>query len=240
MRSPWFLALPLALALTTRPSPSPSLKPQPQDPAPALAPSPSPSLHASRPTPHTPTTSPSSSSTSQPSAPAQALAPVPAATLGPSPNDPAAVAQGNHELYKNENIEYLARPGGFIESWQGGFLTANVLNATTRAPLGARSKLLVGRASGVRLLTFGFLYDMRDHADSVAVTAVAQVVGEPWLVSAGAGAELRVGAGAGTGAGSDLASPPPSSRRPTSRRPSGSRGSSAQSTKQTRTTPCSS
>ena len=86
--------------------------------------------------------------------------------------------------YKNVNIEYLTRPGGFVDSWHGSFLTSNVLNATTRRPLGARSKLLVGRTTGVRLLTFGFLYDMPDHADSVALTLVEDAVKEAWFLDA--------------------------------------------------------
>ena len=70
------------------------------------------------------------------------LSRVPPATLLPliqkMPFD--ALTTGNHELYKNETIEYLARPNGFVDSWNGAFLTSNVLNATTRQPLGARSK----------------------------------------------------------------------------------------------------
>ena len=95
-----------------------------------------------------------------------------------------ALTSGNHELYKDQNIAYLARPGGFIDSWKGAFLTANVLNATTRHPLGARSKLLVGRATGVRVLAMGFLYDMKDHADDVTVTLVEDVVKEAWFIHA--------------------------------------------------------
>lgn len=36
----------------------------------------------------------------------------------------------------------------------------------------------------MRLLTFGFLYDMTDHADGVAVTAVEDAVQMPWFVEA--------------------------------------------------------
>ena len=71
-----------------------------------------------------------------------------------------ALTTGNHELYQNTNIDFLAQPGGFIDSWRGSYLTSNTLNATTGQPLGARSRLLVGNASGVRVLAFGFLYDM--------------------------------------------------------------------------------
>ena len=95
-----------------------------------------------------------------------------------------ALTTGNHELYENENIDHFTKPGGFIESWRGAYLTANTLNASTGAPLGARHKLLVGRASGVRVLAFGFLYDMTSHDDHVVVVPVEQVVREAWFVDA--------------------------------------------------------
>ena len=95
-----------------------------------------------------------------------------------------ALTTGNHELYENENIDYLARPAGFIDSWRGSYLTANTLNATTGEHLGARHKLLVGRASGVRVLAFGFLYDMINHDDHVHVVPVEVVVKQAWFLAA--------------------------------------------------------
>jgi len=93
-----------------------------------------------------------------------------------------ALTTGNHELYHNEMIEYLAQPGGFVDSWGGRFLTSNVLNATTLEPIGARSRLLVGRTAGKRVLAFGFLYDMRDHGDAVVVRPVEEIVEEAWFI----------------------------------------------------------
>ena len=95
-----------------------------------------------------------------------------------------ALTTGNHELYENENIDFLAQPGGFIDSWTGSFLTANTLNATTGEHLGASHKLLVGPNSGVRVLTFGFLYDMTNHGDHVTVTPVEEVVAQAWFLAA--------------------------------------------------------
>jgi 2',3'-cyclic-nucleotide 2'-phosphodiesterase (5'-nucleotidase family) len=62
-----------------------------------------------------------------------------------------ALTTGNHELYENENIDFLAQPGGFIDSWGGRFLTSNTENATTGEPLGARYRILNG-TSGRRVL----------------------------------------------------------------------------------------
>ena len=44
---------------------------------------------------------------------------------------------GNHELYSNATMEAF-NSSGYIESWGGRYLTSNLLNATTREPLGGR------------------------------------------------------------------------------------------------------
>ncbi len=41
-----------------------------------------------------------------------------------------AITIGNHELYHNETVGTM-RDSGFVESWQGRYLTANVLDAST-------------------------------------------------------------------------------------------------------------
>ena len=67
---------------------------------------------------------------------------------------------GNHELYDNATMERFGS-SGYIASWKGRYLTTNLLNATTNAPLGATSAVLTGAVSGVRLLSFGFMYNMQ-------------------------------------------------------------------------------
>ena len=94
-----------------------------------------------------------------------------------------ALTTGNHELYENENIDFLAQPGGFIDSWGGRFLTSNTENATTGEPLGARYRILNG-TSGRRVLAFGFLYNMADHANHVVVRPVQTVVNQSWFLNA--------------------------------------------------------
>ena len=99
------------------------------------------------------------------------------------PNKPIVYVPGNHELYENENIDFLAQPGGFIDSWGGRFLTSNTENATTGEPLGARYRILNG-TSGRRVLAFGFLYNMADHANHVVVRPVQTVVNQSWFLNA--------------------------------------------------------
>lgn len=79
---------------------------------------------------------------------------------------------GNHELYSNQVIDYIAQPGGFIHYWNGTFLTSNVdyiintqNNQTIHRPLGNRYTVLHGQSSTV--LVFGFLYNF-NNADSHA------------------------------------------------------------------------
>merc|ERR1719424_1455610 len=61
---------------------------------------------------------------------------------------------------------------------------ARRLDAATGEHLGSSHKLLVGRTSRGRVLAFGFLYNMRDHADHVIVTRVEEAVQQAWFVDA--------------------------------------------------------
>jgi len=91
-----------------------------------------------------------------------------------------AVTIGNHELYENEFIEYITKPGGFVESFGDRYLTANVLNATTGMPLGRTHKFLHG-AHGTTLLTVGILYEMHGHGTDVTVQNVADMIQLEWF-----------------------------------------------------------
>lgn len=90
-----------------------------------------------------------------------------------------AVNVGNHELYHPEAVAAIRQPAGFIEWWGDGYLTSNIVDATSREPLGHRFKVLRGKH--VTVLTFGFLYNMRDHVATVDVEVVQNVVKEGWF-----------------------------------------------------------
>ena len=72
---------------------------------------------------------------------------------------------GNHDLYDDSTVSFMS-DSGFIGSWNGTYLTSNVLQAATGEPVGDRYAILKGPNSGVMLLTFGFLYHMTDHCPS--------------------------------------------------------------------------
>lgn len=102
---------------------------------------------------------------------------------------------GNHELYDNATMERFAS-SGYIASWKGRYLTSNLLNATTHTPLGATSAVLSGAVSGVRLLAFGFMYNMTPEeglCKAVRVVTVEQTIASDWflkqLVTVGRGVD---------------------------------------------------
>ena len=95
---------------------------------------------------------------------------------------------GNHELYQSRTVlEGLLGTVGprpsFVGSWNGTYLTSNIVLASSGAPLGSRFALLKGR-HGTRLLVLGWLYEMRDHCAAVNVTTIAAAVSEPWFAAA--------------------------------------------------------
>lgn len=66
---------------------------------------------------------------------------------------------GNHELYNETTLEEF-QSSGYIAHWKGTYLTSNILNVSSGKHIGSTSTLLVGKHSGVRLLTLGFMYEM--------------------------------------------------------------------------------
>ena len=108
---------------------------------------------------------------------------------------------GNHELYSKKNIEFMTRPGGYVDWWGDRYLTSNINRAEidtkklshgtgndyddgTQRPLGNRYKILHGKNS--KLLTFGFLYNMKDYAPNsgIVIEDVEKVVAQEWFVNA--------------------------------------------------------
>lgn len=89
---------------------------------------------------------------------------------------------GNHELYDNTNVEYITQDGGFVDQWNGRYLTSNVLLSETSEPIGNRFTYLKGSNLGSTVLTFGFLYNFWGHCNSTQVEAVEEVVRAQWFV----------------------------------------------------------
>lgn len=82
-----------------------------------------------------------------------------------------ALTIGNHELYRNENIEFMREK--FVPYWNGSFVTSNV------EPMGAKYYVYEDD-----VLVFGFLYEMKDHGDGVAVETAYEAMNETWFQQA--------------------------------------------------------
>ena len=89
---------------------------------------------------------------------------------------------GNHELYHPELIDAITQPGGFVDWFGDRYITSNVDLTTTNQPIGNHYRIMKGKHS--KVLTFGFLYNFKDHVDSVTVRHVETVVSEQWFIDA--------------------------------------------------------
>jgi len=91
-----------------------------------------------------------------------------------------ALNVGNHELYETSVIEFATQTGGLVEWFGKHYLSSNVLHTQSKNPLGHRFRILPGKNANV--LTFGFLYNMQDHAEIVTVEEVESVVEKDWFI----------------------------------------------------------
>lgn len=105
-----------------------------------------------------------------------------------------AVNIGNHELYKNSTVHYITTENGFVDHWNGGYLTSNSLLAETNETIGERYKFMTGTfdLNGSRngtiyknstILTFGFLYNFLGNCEMTIVEKVEEVVESEWFQS---------------------------------------------------------
>ena len=86
---------------------------------------------------------------------------------------------GNHELYKSNVVNYMRRPGGFVDWWGERHISSNILISETAEPLSNLYTILEGRHS--RVLVFGFLYNMDDPSPEVTVQHVEDAVSSIWF-----------------------------------------------------------
>ena len=93
-----------------------------------------------------------------------------------------AVNIGNHELYHADVVEFMQEPGGIVDWFGDAYLSSNIIRTKTKEPIGNRYTVMRGKETAV--LTFGFLYNMKDNVDIVTVEEVEDVVQEAWFVNA--------------------------------------------------------
>jgi hypothetical protein len=90
-----------------------------------------------------------------------------------------AINVGNHELYENQVVDYMNQPAGFIEWWGDRYLSSNTVWTASMSPLGSNYRVMRGLHTSV--LTFGFLFNMPNHASKVVVKDVEQTLKESWF-----------------------------------------------------------
>jgi 2',3'-cyclic-nucleotide 2'-phosphodiesterase (5'-nucleotidase family) len=93
-----------------------------------------------------------------------------------------AVNVGNHDIYKNETVAFITRPGGLVEWFGDRYLTSNVVHADTGKPIGQRYRYLRGKHATV--LTFGFLYNLNVGSPLARVERVEDAVRTEWFLEA--------------------------------------------------------
>ena len=100
-----------------------------------------------------------------------------------------AVNLGNHELYYNSTIDFISQKGGFVDFWDGKYITSNTIHAGTNSSIGTRYRFLDASYSSSRVLTFGFLYNMQNPCSAVEVQKVQDVIHSSWFTALLNGAE---------------------------------------------------
>mmetsp|Transcript_2030 Transcript_2030/g.3664 ORF Transcript_2030/g.3664 Transcript_2030/m.3664 type:complete len:620 (-) Transcript_2030:174-2033(-) len=89
---------------------------------------------------------------------------------------------GNHDIANSDTVKHIMAPGGFVQWWEGGYLTSNVVKAGTNTPLGSRYKMLYGQYSEATLLAFGFIYDFQGAPqDLLTVQPVVEAIESDWF-----------------------------------------------------------
>jgi len=105
-----------------------------------------------------------------------------------------AINIGNHELYANSTIDFISKRGGFVDFWDGKYITSNTIHSETNAPIGLRYQFLEGTYTSTRILTFGFLYNMEDSCRAAKVERVQDAVQSSWFTDVLKGADGDFGA----------------------------------------------
>eukprot|EP00538_Stauroneis_constricta_P011188 CAMPEP_0119554560 /NCGR_PEP_ID=MMETSP1352-20130426/7021_1 /TAXON_ID=265584 /ORGANISM="Stauroneis constricta, Strain CCMP1120" /LENGTH=626 /DNA_ID=CAMNT_0007601173 /DNA_START=28 /DNA_END=1908 /DNA_ORIENTATION=+ len=88
---------------------------------------------------------------------------------------------GNHELYDNQTVEWVAN--NFVPHWKGNYLTSNTVLTETGKPIGNRYTYLYGKHSNSTILSFGFLYNFKGNCKASHVETVQDVVRQEWFIN---------------------------------------------------------
>ncbi|OAP59912.1 hypothetical protein AYL99_04914 [Fonsecaea erecta] len=96
------------------------------------------------------------------------------------------ICSGNHELYlknSSEN-EYLITAPAYAGSYLSSNLDIYDPNTGQLVPLAQRYKKFITKNQGIRIASFGFLYNFDRNSNNTVVQRVEQTVQEPWFQEA--------------------------------------------------------
>lgn len=98
-----------------------------------------------------------------------------------------ALTIGNHELYHETSVRYM-QESGYFEFWGGRYLTSNTFDSETNEHLANKFAFLSGPETNSTILTFGFLYNMKNNCEITTVQSVQDTVESDWFIDALEGA----------------------------------------------------
>ncbi|KAH0831649.1 hypothetical protein AYO21_01848 [Fonsecaea monophora] len=96
------------------------------------------------------------------------------------------ICSGNHELYQKNSSEneYLITAPAYSDSYLASNLDIIDPNTEELVPLAQRYKKFTTKNQGIRIVSFGFLYNFDRNYNNTVVQRVEQTVQEPWFQEA--------------------------------------------------------
>ncbi|KIW91884.1 uncharacterized protein Z519_07854 [Cladophialophora bantiana CBS 173.52] len=96
------------------------------------------------------------------------------------------ICSGNHELYQQNSSEneYLITVPAYASSYLASNLDILDPNTGELVPLASRYKKFTTKNQGIRIMSFGFLYDFNGNYNNTVVQRVEKTVQEAWFQDA--------------------------------------------------------
>ncbi len=93
------------------------------------------------------------------------------------------ICAGNHELYKQNSSEneYLITAPAYAGSYLASNLDIRDPSTEELVPLAPRAKKLITKKQGIRIMSFGFLYNFDRNANNTVVQRVEDTIKEEWF-----------------------------------------------------------
>ena len=96
------------------------------------------------------------------------------------------ICSGNHELYKRSSAEneYFINAPAYPDSYLASNLDIYDPDSGELVPLAPRAKKFTTKNQGIRIMSFGFLYNFDRNANNTVVQRVEQTIQEEWFQAA--------------------------------------------------------